>query len=72
MKMAREVGSSSKLVGCAAYLQANTSARCPAARPVDFRRQDVLVDAFKHRAKRSVLRCEVAEDEDLLQTYFLF
>ena len=52
MKMAREVGSSAKLVGCAAYLQANTSARCPATGQADFRRQDILVDVFKHRAKR--------------------
>ncbi|XP_041481876.1 peroxisomal acyl-coenzyme A oxidase 1-like isoform X1 [Lytechinus variegatus] len=55
MKVARQVGSGNKLVGCAAYLQSNLSPRCLAKRQTDFLRQDILVDAYKHRAKSVVM-----------------
>ncbi|XP_003724010.1 peroxisomal acyl-coenzyme A oxidase 1 isoform X3 [Strongylocentrotus purpuratus] len=55
MKVARQAGSKDKLVGCAAYLQADLPPRCLAKRQIDFLRQDILVDAYKHRAKSVVM-----------------
>ncbi|XP_072176092.1 peroxisomal acyl-coenzyme A oxidase 1-like [Diadema setosum] len=55
MKLARQTQSGDQPVGCAAYLRANLSPRCSVRQQSDFLNQDVLVDAYKHRAKSVVM-----------------